>query len=638
MMRKTLAWILQGLWLGTVMAEEPRLSGSWGDLHGEPLVPAALGLWTDLTGAAWNVQDHGVLGRIGAGMMNAGEALVIGEEAFVCDSPLMTRDGDEWVFPANHLLQGLAVTRRVRLDRQSGTVRYLEALRNPTAQGVTVTVELRTQYNGNIGEWRSDRGTLSPLKLGDDEEGIVVQPGSAGHDRLLVYSLCQRGGVSRPALATPSRFSFHVRYEVGVPPGETVFLLHGLAQRPPGSPPRPDMAVWAGQLPDSERERVANLPSPQLDDARSRLIAAVRAELGEIPPEDTLFLPGRTRLPGKLKAGPFTLATLAGERTWKPGEAVALEVGADGTGRIFLGNGEVWRGALKKCDAVFVPSSGTGEIALNGSRELRWVRGGGAEMNQWPEGIEGYLETQDGQRFALVSLGANKVSFNGRWGNWNGTLDQVDEFVWVDGDPWLNRRDGARLRAFPADASWTVNLKTGGSVSLPLNRVRRMVHRMAGIPSGSVVARLLDGERLVGGWTDVDLEVQGVSIKASAVRLLRRVEGDRVTVSLWDGGEITGPLAGGGVSLVSGGAGVRIGLPELERVVSSGPELGAEERTRIVDGIARLGDPQWEKREEATRWLAGLGIRARAELAAALAAGNHEPEVRHRLQCLLTEP
>ena len=633
----TLARIWSAVWVVPVLAEEPRLAGSWGDLHGEPLVPAVLGMWTDLTGSAWNVQDHAVLGRIGAGMMNAGEALFIENEPFACDAPLMTRDGAEWVFPSNRLLHGLAVTRRVRLDRQAGTVRYLEAFRNLSAGALTVTVELRTQYNGNIGEWRSDRGTLSPVTLGGDEEGIVVQPASANHDRLFVYALCRGTCASRPALSAPSRFALHVRYQISVPAGESAFLLHGLAQTPPGSPRHPSMADWSEELPSGERERVVNLPSPQLDDVRSRLLAAVTAEWGELPGEDTLFLPGQSRLPGQVRGEQIVLGTPWGARRWTVDKVVALEVSGEGKARLFLRNGEVWRGELGAGSARFAPASGGGEVAFDGTRELRWVRGQVSGLKEWPAGVEGYLETQDGQRFVLSSPGGCQVSFTSHWGAWKGTLDEVDEFVWREGDPWLTRRDGSRSRAFPGEESWTVETREAGPITLPLNRIRRFVHRLARVPAGSIEARLRDGERLMGEWSTGGIEVQGVVLKPSAIRELRRVGDDSVRVTLWDGGEVNGPLGGGVVSLVSGGQEFRFGLGDLEVMISRGPGLSEEDRAAIAAEVARLGDPQWETREAATRRLAAWGVRARAELSAALDSGGLEPEVRHRLRRLLGE-
>jgi len=619
----------------SAFAEEPRLAGSWGDLHGEPLVPAVLGMWTDQTGSAWNVQDHGVLGRIGAGMMNSGEALLIEGETFACDAPLMTRDGGEWVFPANRLLHGLAVTRRVRLDREDGTIRYVEAFRNPGAGAVTVTVELRTQYNGNIAEWRSDRGALSPVTLREDEGGLVIQPAAANHDRLFVYALCSGACVSRPALATPSRFALHVRYTVTVPAGESAFLLHGLAQRMPDAPQRLDLADWGDDLPADERARVVNLPSSELEDPRAQLLATVAAEWGEIPGTDTLFLPGPSRLPGTLRAGQIALATPSGDKRWDIEEVVALEWSSEAQARLFLRNGEAWRGGWKGEGVAFVPASGAAEVALNGNRELRCVRGGVPALHSWPADVDGFLETQDGQRFALSSLGGSPAGFTSNWGAWKGTLDDVAAFEWQDGEPWLSRRDGTRVRAFPVEEAWTVETKAAGRITLPLSRVRRFVHRQGAVPAGGVEARLGDGERLVAEWTDAGIEVQGVPLKPAAIRELRRTGDDSVRIRLWDGGQVEGPLAGGVVPLISGGKEFRLGLRELDAVVSRAPDLTEAERSAIAADIARLGAPEWKEREAATERLAALGDRARGALRTAVGSGGLEPEVRHRLERLL---
>jgi hypothetical protein len=182
-----------------------------------------------------------------------------------------------------------------------------------------------------------------------------------------------------------------------------------------------------------------------------------------------------------------------------------------------------------------------------------------------------------------------------------------------------------------------VETREAGPITLPLNRIRRFVHRLAGVPAGSVEARLRDGERLMGEWSTGGIEVQGVVLKPSAIRELRRVGKDSVRVTLWDGGEVNGPLGGGVVSLVSGGQEFRFGLGDLEVMISRGPGLSEEDRAAIAAEVARLGDPQWKTREAATRRLAAWGVRARAELLAALDMGGLEPEVRHRLRRLLGE-
>ncbi len=617
------------------VAEEPRLAGSWGDLHGEPLVPAVLGMWTDQTGSAWNVQDHGVLGRIGAGMMNSGEALIVEGETFACDTPLMTHDGGEWVFPANRLLHGLAVTRRVRLDRENGTMRYIEAFRNPGAGAITVTVELRTQYNGNIAEWRSDRGTLSPVTLREDEGGLVIQPAAANHDRLFVYALCGGPSVSRPALATPSRFALHVRYSVTVPAGESAFLLHGLAQRMPDAPLRFDLAEWSEALPANERARVVNLPSTELDDPRAQLLANVAAEWGEMPATDTLFLPGPSRLPGTFRAGQIALQTPTGEKRWELAEVVALELIGDGQARLFLRNGEAWRGGWKGEGVAFVPASGASEVAMTGERELRCVRGGVPVLRAWPEDVDGFLETQDGQRFALSSLGGSPAGFTSNWGAWKGTLDDVAAFEWKDGEPCLSRRDGTWVRAFPVEEAWTVETKAAGRVALPLTRVRRFVNRQGALPARGVEARLREGERLAADWTEAGIEVQGVALKPAAIRELRRTGDGSVRVKLWDGGVVEGPLAGGVIPLISGGKEFRLGLREVDAVLSHAPDLTEAERSAMTSDIARLGAADWKEREAATQRLAALGERAWGELRTAFGSSGLDPEVRHRLQRLL---
>ena len=613
---------LLGVWLmaiGWVTAVEPaRLGGSWGELNGQPLVPAVLGIWTDQTGAGWNLQDHGILGRIGSGMMNAGEQVWIDGVSFACEEPLMTRDGAEWVFPADRLYSGLAVSRRVKLDRERGVIRYLEVLRNPSTDPVTVLVELRSQYNGNIAEVRTSEGRISPIDLVGEETGVSVVPAPSVRDRLFVYGLGSGEGAARVAISNPSRFALHVRYTVTVPAGRTTMLWHALVQAIPGEPER-DMGLDSGQITGEERAQIANLPAPQASEARQRLIATIQREWGELPAEDTLWLDASSKLVGHL----------TGQFEWPLEAVVSIE-----PDRVRLRNGEVWRGTLRSKDLSFTPSAGDGTaISLADGRMLRCVRGGVPAMTAWPEQIAGYLETQEGERFVLAELKSTPAGFTSPWGTWTGTLDDVAAFAWKNAEPWLTRRDGTQVRAFSVEESWTIQTAKGAKMTVPVRKVRSFVHRDGLVPGGPVIVRLKEGEVLAGDWGRDVLQIPPATLRTAAIRQLVRLN-DGVRVELWDGGAIQGPLTGGVIPIRVSGQEFQVGLADLVAVTSRHPERSAAEAAEIERQIAKLGSPQWAERESATEWLRGLGESVRAELERAF-TGSSEPEVRHRLQQLL---
>ncbi len=639
-MMKACWWVI--LWSVTALrwvcgADSGRLEGSWGELHGEPLVPAVLGMWTDQTGAAWNLQDHATLGRIGSGMMNAGEQLWIDGVSFGCDEPLMTRSSGEWVFPGNRLFSGLAVSRRVVLNRERGLIRYAEILHNPSAGAVSAMIELRTQYNGNIGEVRSGQGRISPSELTGEETGIVITPAPSNRDRLLVYGLGGPDSLARPAISNPSRFALHVRYSVTVPAGGIAILIHAQAQPIPGDGLRQlDLEELAAGLPKTERAAIVNLASPQAREPRARLLASIRQGWGESPAADTLIFEPGSRLSGTLSApAKLGLKTAWGSFGWPLDEVAALEVTGQVT-LLHLRSGECWRGTLQAPGLSFVPSAGGGAaIALDQARPFRCVRSGVPVPTALPAEASGWVETHEGERFALTNLKQTPAGFTSPWGAWSGDLDGIAAFAWDDGEAWLTRRDGTHVRAFPIEDSWALTLVGGAKIVLPLGKIRRIVHRDGAGLTGGISARLKEGETLVGEW-GLDLcEVAPAQLRTAAIRKLTRIDAG-VRIELWDGGTIQGPLAGGVIPLVSSGQEFRIGLTDLIEVTSRGPTLNPEDRARIQTQIAQLGSPIWAERDKASAELRRVGAQARAELEEALRSST-EPETVHRLHQLLKE-
>ena len=204
------------------------------DATNRDLVPAALGLRTDKKGNSWNFQQGGTLGRIGSSMMNTGLALYIDNRQFYPQQPLMTKDGKEFILPARSgaNLSGLAVTRRVRLDDKQGVVRYLEIFHNPTAQTVSASVELRTNFSGNYQAYVTDAGKSSKTVLGAKETGIVVSPAATNQRHAFVFGLRSPQSQLRPTLASQSRYVVSTHFQIDVPAGETHCFLHTVGQVP----------------------------------------------------------------------------------------------------------------------------------------------------------------------------------------------------------------------------------------------------------------------------------------------------------------------------------------------------------------------------------------------------------------------
>ena len=155
------------------------------------LIPAAFGIWTDRAGSSWSVEAAGNIGRIGSSMVNGGLALLVNEEKFSPYQPMMTPDGKEMVIQGLPLesIPGLQMQRRVRLLGESGGLRYAELFHNGSADPMTLSIGLATNFSGNFKTFLSDRGRSEPRLLTPAEAGVVVLPGSSQSSRAFLFTL-----------------------------------------------------------------------------------------------------------------------------------------------------------------------------------------------------------------------------------------------------------------------------------------------------------------------------------------------------------------------------------------------------------------------------------------------------------------
>ena len=128
-MRNTMRGILMAVFVSGLLCGSVSGQGAM-----ERLVPAVYRVMKDDLGNEWNIQQNGALGKTNNSLMTGGMTLQIGGQQFYNYQPLMTLDGLEYVLDNNQQNIGLVVTRRVRLVKADGVVRYLESIENPSIQ------------------------------------------------------------------------------------------------------------------------------------------------------------------------------------------------------------------------------------------------------------------------------------------------------------------------------------------------------------------------------------------------------------------------------------------------------------------------------------------------------------------------
>lgn len=639
------------------------------------LVPAAFGIWTDRAGSSWSVEASGNLSRIGSTMVNSGLALLLDEEKFTPQAPLMTRDGKELVINGAPLPAhpGLRVQRRVRILEEPGGLRYVELFHNDSADPVRLSVGLTTSFSGNFKTFLSDRGRSEPLLLGPSETGVMVLPGASQSSRAFLFTLAGAEGGEKATISSQNRYGLTFRYPMNLGPGESAAIVHHVAQivvpqsfdrrtlldlcRPyslerlrPGFDP-----AWAGV--------VVNAEEPAGFSARSVFGSGGWRTLGLVPGSTDLLAAGEgTRLPGKVEGGPVKLISVCGLAEFPLDRIAAIagsKVAGPGRSRVYLRDGQVLSGALEAPGLAFLPTGGS-RIVIDPATLDRLVLAEAGGESGWPENFLALIETRDGDRIG-VSAGGEipNLSLATPWGVMTIPFDQL---VWLapadDGMPGfrVELRNGTRVSGLLDGTELTVPTPEAASVAIPASRLKYLLTR-AGVeqapgetivPAGTSVD-LAGGETLVGAVSDTTLSIQAeggaIETALGEVRRLTRLdpstplpagESDQARFRLerWDGGTITGTTRIEALSIEVGGRTWQVPMREIVAIDFASPTLNAEMLAKIEALVRNLASPDWATRETATRELGAFGYLARTVLQRELAAAS-DPEVERRLERIL---
>lgn len=647
----------------------------------QPLVPAALGLRTDKLGNSWNFQANGKLGRIGLSMMNGGAELRVNNNEFLCPQPMMTQDGKEFVFPGTH--SGLTITRRVRLDEKSGVVRYLEIFHNPSANDVKADVELRTNISGTYKAYVTEQGNPGAAVLEKSETGLLLTPSSPSQRTAYLLTLRSPGSPLKPAISSQNRYLLSAHYQITAPAGETVCLLHTMAQV--AEPKALDRKTLAGVfepgrlqkfvsgIPREFRGRLANFSLGQEAQGLA-LLAATSLESLDVKRgrKDILAVGAATRLVGSSTCGKLSVTTDYGVSEI-PFEDVDAVVGGNRglreRGKVFLRGGQVYGGAIQADALKFVLHNGN-VMDLDVSNLDRLVRAQqpADKDSPWPAGVAAFLETHSGDRLALTATDA-KLSLISPWGALTLSLADILSISSPDSEPvgyWVQLRNGSQFYAYLSGEPFQFTADRFGAKSIPSSQIRALVSRQAfeaaDDPKSSSSAGNVDWQnprltqpyltlrgqqRLVGRVLDPALHIlpegEALNLAPENIRFLVNLSEDlesteavtpTVRAELWGGGVVAGELRERVLTVDVLGTPWRVPVGDISQVVVPTPRVSDASRAEIAKWIRQLGDDNWQARERASQELVEFGYLAKPQLLEAFTA-TEDPEVSRRVELLL---
>jgi hypothetical protein len=641
-----------------------RLSGQ---PSGQNLIPASFIDKTDSQGFRWDVSPNGYIQSGTSSSLNQALTLSINNVSFNSSQRMMTANGDEYVLSSK--ISGLDVTRRIKIDLKAAIAQYVEVFRNTTTAPVTTTVKLTTTMSrGPLQSVTTDSGMPIGTALGPKDEGLIgLAPPNQGQVSCLFY-LAEAKSKVKPSIQNESNYRLNITYTIIVPAGKTVAIMHGLAQRNLNAPPD---SKTASELfkPFKSRSLTSDLPA----DIRGSLlnvgglgfsggsdeISVPSLEALDVEPgaADILAVGDRTRLHGVAACSRLSVKTRFGPYV-VPFDKIAAVVGEQfprGGSCVFLRDGQVLCGPLELTDLRFAMNTG-GELHLTGEHLDRLVLHKDAQDSQPADNVFALLGTSFGDRLALVGKQSSPLIATTPWGERSIPLDEI---LRLSADPeqigqWLNLKDGSRLFAFLASPAMSIQTQIFGVQKFDARQLRSLiaahVNPSEAKQQGEIAVPnlVLAGENVFVGRVDQPtvhflLSGQRVPVSSNQIRAMRNISGEVETTQssaamfeaeLWDGSNISGVLEESVLPIRSADRVFSVRAQDVEEVHVPSPTVPETERVKIARLLLDLGDPDFAKREAASKGLAETGYLAKSQLNETLSQST-DPEVQRRVQKIL---
>ncbi len=601
------------------------------------LVPAQYGRQIqDTQGFAWDMSPQGAIQSGTNHVFRSAGVLLVGGSTFSPSQSMMTPDGTQYVMTGGR--SGCQITRRIKIDKKTAAVRYVDSFQNPTGTPMNLDVRIMLSFRSSVrsvvtdqgrpvaaggGPFSGAPGSAGTPGLGEQECGMLVTLSSSSYPAVLVYLGGPRSEL-RPVLERQGSTQFQFRYAVTVPANKIVSIVHGLAQRRVSGTPNPKSPPELFK-PFQSRDFLRDVPSEVRrtilnggrsiyaeDIVRAPLLQAVMelADRWEVErgKADVLVQGEGARLVGTVRGSGLTVQTRFGPSE-VPLEQVALLIGGGGVGRamrVHLRNGEVLVGPVDAGELTLESETGL-EVALAAKQVNALFLHADSADGKAPAGAVAMLKTHHGDQLALAADSPSKIGAATAWGPIAVPVEEVDYLYPV-------REPQPVHRLLLHDKSRLSVILDGGELDLATLRFGRVkvapgaIARLAGVEAVSEAKPDADPDeeqakpsgphcRLVAGNLLV-ARVDGAALSLSATggatsvdvdelhRMDRQDEDDpssnpAFTFGLTSGKEVVGRLRGGVLPLRALGRAWEI--PAYHVLAFRCPERAPEEKDDSAD-------------------------------------------------------
>jgi len=570
----------------------------------------------DNAGNTWMIYQNGWLQQQGnQPLYSQGAMLTInGQQPNALQNTARIEEKTGELVFENMQAAALIVTRRISFDREEGSVRYIDIIKNPQGQDVQTTVMIQTNLNFGIN--RAEY--VADPKKKDQNLAWVAETG-AGRSVVEVFA---GAGCKQPVTINWPQGNNYVQasFPLTIPAGKEVAIMHlHFTTQNVQQGQEWVLALKTAQLlkeVDPElRKLIVNFPGGQ------GFIGEIELLRGDVL--DVVELRGGDQVKGTIKEQTFKLSAQYGKVELEAGKIVGMiNVGQFRPRQLLVTTqGEIFGGQLEKDSIELLLSSGqTTQIPL--SQITRFgTRNRANEPEEWTF-EKPMVVLRSGDRMEIV-LPESDLEFATRYGQLKLSPGAIGAIVFESEEHGVHEivlKDGSHFAGLMT--AEVLDLKLAGVagnpvVKLPgsaLSRLQLTPAAEDGINTDAPTMSLVNNDQLVGeiaGQLKLATAFDTLTINGGEIKGMARTQAGPtdVQITLWDGTTVSGQLEAGEVTVsLRSGASIRVPVTLIASYENPLPQPSTPMVEQIRMLVEQLNHEDWKQRDQSQQQLIEMGV------------------------------
>jgi hypothetical protein len=531
------------------------------------------------------------------------------------------------------------ITRRIKLDRETGIARYIDIIKN--TQNAEQTVQVMLQTNTNYGVTSAQ--TVPDPRKKDNNLAWVAQT-SGNRTVVEVYS---GKGTKQPFTINyqPGNSQVMANMSLAIPAGKELAVMHfHTTSTDPASGVKWVQSLKEAQLlkdvPPALRKLIVNFNSGQ------SFIGDYEILRGDL--FDVVELRTGDQYRGTLKEDSFKLSTFYGPVELPVDQVIGLiNVGEFRPRQLVVtADGQIFGGKLEKETIAIELSSGqVTQVPLSQISRLGYRKRAG-EPEEWTFEKPMVL-MRSGDRMG-IELPAFDIDVATRYGALKLKPAAIAAISFANEDNGIHEiflSDGSKFAGLVTADRFEMKLSTGGknAVTFPTSAISRLQFspKMDEPDDETPTLTLSNEDQLVGvltGKLKLETAFDTLNLEAAQIKSLRLAKGpvQDVQVTLWDETTVSGQLSDTELACaLRCGVNMKVPVALVEEYNQPAPAPSEAMTKKVAELVGELNADDWKARDRAEARLVGMGDAIAGTLKQL--RGAQAPEAQQRIDSILKQ-